>query len=285
MSNHFVFQSVKVCMGWSPEIESRLRGIGMMIPEIRTIIADSDLSAREQLRFLLSSEAGIEIVAECSDVLQTVDAVRTHKPDLLMLDMQMQDADGFQILNSIPSENMPIVIFTSVNDQHAIKAFEVRALDYLLKPLDPERFYTAIGRTRAELLKTSDRHLTHRILDLLADTRPETQIDWRLLVKANGRVLILEMDEIDWIEAAGNYVKVKVGSESYLLREGIGRIAQRLDARQFVRIHRSMIVNVRRIKELQPCNSGEYMVVLKDGKELSCSRGYRANLQQTIAAS
>ena len=272
-------------MGWTSQIDSHLHGIGMMLPEIRTIIADRELSARDHLRFLLSSEAGIEVVAECSDVAQTIVSIPTHRPDLLVLDMQMQDANGFQVLNRIPTEDAPIMIFTSTDDQHAIKAFEVRALDYLLKPFDPERFHAAIERTRAEMLKRNDRHLTHRILNLLAGARPETQFDRRLLVKVNGRMVILEMDEIDWIEAAKNYVKLKVGSESYLLREGIGRISQRLDERQFVRIHRSMIVNVRRIKELQPCNSGEYMVVLKDGKELSCSRGYRAKLQQMIAAS
>lgn len=256
----------------------------MMIPEIRTVIADAERPVRDQLRLLLSSEAGIDVVAECSDVAQTIAAVRTYKPDLLLLEMRMQNADGFQVLNGIPSEDVPIVIFTSADDQHALKAFEVRALDYLLKPFDLERFHTAIERTRAELLRANDRHLTHRIMNLLVEARPKAQPDRRLLVKVNGRMVILEMDEIDWIEAAGNYVKLKVGSESYMLREGIGRVSQRLDARLFVRIHRSMIVNVRRIKELLPCNSGEYMVLLRDGKELSCSRGYRAKLQHMIAA-
>jgi two-component system LytT family response regulator len=271
-------------MGWSPQIESRLREIRMMIPEIRVVIADDDALVRDQLRLLLAEESGVEIVAECGDALQTITAVRTRKPDLLLLDIEMQDADGFQVLNCISPEGMPIVILSSTNDQHAIRAFEARALDYLLKPFDRPRLHTAIERTRAELQRTHDRHLTHRILDLLAEARTDSQTDRRLVVKSGGRVVFVDMSEIDWVEAAGNYVEVKTRNGSYLIREGIGSLSNRLDPSQFVRIHRSIIVNVRKIKELQPCNRGEYMVVLKDGKQLSCSRGYRAKLQELIAA-
>jgi two-component system LytT family response regulator len=270
-------------MGWSPQIESRLREIRMMIPEIRAVVADDESLVRSQLRLLLAAEDGVEVVAECADALQTIAAVRTHRPDLLLLDIEMQDADGFQVLNSISRDHMPIVIFTSTHDQHAIRAFEARALDYLLKPLDQPRLHTAIERARAELLKTQDRHLTHRILDLLAETRTGTQADRRLVIKTAGRVVLVDMDEIDWVEAAGNYVELKTSSGCYLTREAIGRLSERLDPGQFVRIHRSVIVNLRRIKELQPCNRGEYMVILKDGKQLSCSRSYRAKLQQLIA--
>jgi two-component system, LytTR family, response regulator len=269
-------------MGWSPQIESRLREIRMMIPEIRVVIADHELSARNRLRLLLTAEPGVEIVAECADPLQTIAAVRMHKPDLLLLDIEMHDTDGFQVVNSISRSEMPIVIFTSATDRHATRAFEARALDYLLKPFDQQRLHTAMERTRAEILKTHDRHLTHRILDLLAEVRTGAQSDRRLAVKTAGRVVLVDMDEIDWVEAAGNYVELKTSGGSYLLREGIGRISTRLDPNQFVRIHRSIIVNVRRIKELQPCNRGEYMVVLRDGKQLSCSRGYRGKLQQFI---
>jgi two-component system LytT family response regulator len=271
-------------MGWSPQIESPLRELSMMTPQIRAVIADDEPSVRKQLRFLLAAEAGVEIVEECGDAIQTIAAVKTLNPDLLLLDIEMQDTDGFQVLNNISRDHMPIVIFTSNNDQHAIRAFEARALDYLLKPVDEQRLHSAIERTRAELLKTRDRHLTHRILDLLTEARTGPQPDRRLVVKTARRVVLVEMDEIDWVEAAGNYVELKTSSGSYLLREGIGRLSGRLDPGQFVRIHRSTIVNVRRIKELLPCNRGEYMVVLKDGKQLSCSRGYRAKLQQLIAA-
>jgi two-component system LytT family response regulator len=284
VTNHFVVSNVIIFMGWSPQIESRLREIRMMIPEIRAVIADDEPLVRDQLRQLLAEETGVEIVAECSDALHTIAAVRARKPDLLLLDIEMQDADGFQVLNCISSEDMPIVILSSTNDQHAIRAFEACALDYLLKPFDRLRLHTAIERTRAELAKTHDHHLTHRILDLLAEARTESQTDRRLVVKSGGRVVFVDMSEIDWVEAAGNYVEVKTRSGGYLIREGIGSLSKRLDPSQFVRIHRSIIVNVRKIKELQPCNRGEYMVVLKDGKQLSCSRGYRAKLQELIAA-
>jgi two-component system LytT family response regulator len=253
-----------------------------MIPTIRTIISDDEPLAREKLRILLASEADVRIVAECRDGRQTIDALQTYKPHLLLLDIQMPGADGFQVLSSIPADDMPLVVFTTAYDQYAIRAFEIHAVDYLLKPFDHERLHKAIERTRTEFLKTTDREMTQRILDLLADRRAESRVANRLVIKAAGRVVFLDLEEIDWVEAAANYVKLHVGKESYLLREAIGHISQRLDPDLFLRVHRSTIVNVRRIKELQPCNSGEYILVLKDGKELSCSRGYRTGLHQLI---
>jgi len=266
------------------EIESRLREIRMMIPEIRAVIADDEPLVREQLRHLLAEETGVEVVAECGDAIQIVAAVETHTPDLLLLDIEMQDQDGRQILNCISPENMPNIIFTSADAQYAVKAFEAPALDYLLKPLDRLRLHNAIERARGELMKTHDRYLTHRILDLLTEARIGSKADRRLVIKTGRRVVFVEMDEIDWVEAAGNYVELNTSCGCYLLREGIGRLSTRLDPGQFVRIHRSIIVNVRKIKELQPCNRGEYIVVLRDGKQLSCSRGFRARLQHLIAA-
>lgn len=255
-----------------------------MAPDIRAVIADDEPRMREQLRLLLADETGVEVVAECRDALQTVSAVKTHKPDLLLLDIEMQNSDGFQLLNSFSRNEMPIVIFTSADDQHAIRAFEARALDYLVKPFSRQRLHSALERTRAELLKAQDRHLTHRILDLLFKSTVGSQPERRLVIKTGGRVVLVNMDEIDWVQAAGNYVELKTSSGTHLLREGIGRLSERLDPDQFVRIHRSIIVNVGKITELQPCNRGEYMVVLRDGKQLSCSRSYRAMLQERIAA-
>jgi len=271
-------------MGWFPQVESRLREVRLMIPEIRAVVADDEPSVRHRLRSLLAAEPGIEIVAECADALQTIGAVRMHNPDLLLLDIEMQDADGFQVLDSIAGERMPMVIFTSTHDQHAMRAFEAHVLDYLLKPLDQHRLHRAIERARAELSKTHDRQLTHRILDLLAGTKAGLQTDRRLVIKTAGRVVLVDMDEIEWVEAAGNYVALKTGTGCYRVRDGIARFSGKLDPSQFARIHRSVIVNVRKIKELQPCNRGEYMVVLRDGKQLSCSRSYRSKLQQLIAA-
>jgi two-component system LytT family response regulator len=271
-------------MGWSPQIESRLREIRMMIPQIHVVIADAEAEVRDQLRLLLAEETGVEIVAECSDARQTIDAISIHKPDLVLLDIEMQDRAGIAPLNRIAEEDAPMVIFTSANHQHAMRAFEARALDFLIKPVDQRRLQAAIERTRAELLKAHDRKLTHHILDLLAEAKSAPQSERRLVIKTAGRVVFVDTNEIAWVEAAGNYVEVNTSGGRYLLREGIGSLAKRLDASQFVRIHRSIIVNVRKIKELQPCNRGEYVVVLRDGKQLSCSRGYRATLQELIAA-
>jgi two-component system LytT family response regulator len=255
-----------------------------MIPEIRVVIADHEPSARSQLRMMLESESGLEVLTECVNAGEAMDAVQLHKPDLLVLDARLVDTNGFPVLNSTPSTERPFLVFTGAHDGQAVRAFEARALDYLLKPLDQQRVHAAIERTRAEMLKAHDRQLTRRLLDLLAEARSESPMERRLVVKAEGRVVFLRMDEIDWIEAAANYVRIQAGAHSYLVREGISHIAARLDPGQFLRIHRSIIVNICRIQELQPCNRGEYMVLLSNGKQLSCSRGYRAQLQQLIAS-
>jgi len=284
VTNHFVLSDVHYGMGSPQPIISRLPELRMTIASVRAVIADSDASARRHLRGMLESEGGVEVVADCSDSQGTIAAVQLQKPDLLLLDVQLSDANGFQVLESIAVSDRPVAIFTSHDRRYAMQAFEARALDYLLKPLDPERVRTAIGRARIELLRMHDRRLTHSLLNLLAGTTAaDPTKERRLVVKSEGRVIFVDMDEIDWLEAAGNYVKLHVGRESYVMREAISRMAERLDPTLFARIHRSIIVNVRKIKALQPCNRGEYMVTLKDGKELSCSRGYRAKLQELIA--
>jgi len=253
---------------------------------VRTDIADDERLARKKLRLLLDSEPEVKVVAECTDGRQAVTAIRTHRPDLLLLDIQMPDLDGFQVLAGLSPAEMPVVIFTSAYDQYAIRAFQAHALDYLLKPFDQDRLHQALGRVRQELQKSQDREITHRILQLLSQVRSQNasapESDDRLIIKAKGRVVFLNLEEIDWVEAAANYVRLNVGKESYLFRETITGISERLNPNHFIRIHRSAIVNARKIKELIPVNSGEYIVVLKSGKELSCSRGYRSALQRMI---
>jgi two-component system LytT family response regulator len=252
---------------------------------IRAIIADDERLAREKLRILLGSEPEVQIVAECPNGRQTVSAIRSCQPDMLLLDIQMPDLDGFEVLNEISSGEMPQVIFTSAYDQYAIRAFEAHALDYLLKPFDRDRLHAAIARASVEIRKSQDQDLTNRVLALLSTVRSGKrlpQFDERVTIRTNGRVVFLNLEEIHWIEAAANYVRLNTGKDSYLFRETISRISERLNPSQFVRIHRSMIVNVAGIKELIPVNSGEYVVVLHSGKELSCSRGYRSNLQDLM---
>ena len=253
---------------------------------IRTIIADDQRLAREKLRSLLASEKDVKVVAECSDGKQTVSAIRRLRADLLLLEIQMPGMDGFQVLNELSPDEMPAVIFTSAYDQYALRAFEVRALDYLLKPFDLERLQHAIEKARVELNKSQDSQITHRILHLLSQLKSEitssSSTDELLVIRAKGRVVFVKLSEIDWIEASANYVRLNAGKESHLVRESMSRILERLNPSHFVRIHRSTIVNFQQIKELIPVNSGEYVVVLKSGKELSCSRGYRAELENII---
>jgi len=269
----------------TPDLDSALQGKTPSSP-LRVIIADDERLARKKLHILLESEPEVQVVAECEDGRQTISAIHAHLPDLLLLDIQMPDLDGFQVLNEVPPGEMPVVIFTSAYDQYAIRAFEAHALDYLLKPFDQERLHLSIERACSEVHKSGDREITHRIMDLLSRVRSETRSgpepEGRLVIRAKGRVIFLNLDEIDWVEAAANYVRLNVGKESYFFRETISRIAERLNPNLFIRIHRSTIVNVRKIKELIPVNSGEYIVILKTGKELSCSRGYRAGLQSVI---
>lgn len=285
MTNSFPYRSVRCLYELALRSGSQPRQWGRMNPGIRAVIADADPSARRQLRLLLAVEPGVEVVEECASAAQTAAAVRTHQPDLLLLDIGMRDGSSVSTMDPLAQVARTIVVFTSVSAVQAIQAFESSALDYLVKPFDPRRVHAALDRTRAVLLKAEEDRRTHRLLDLLAAKKTLPPVDRRLVVKASGRVVLLQMEEIDWIRAARNYVEIRVGTASFLMRERISRLLPELDPDIFLRIHRSIIVNVRRIRELQPCNRGEYVVVLRDGKQLSCSRGYRTQLRQLIAPS
>jgi two-component system, LytTR family, response regulator len=249
---------------------------------IRTLIVDDELLARKKLRILLAGEPGIEVIAECKTGSEAIAAAQNLKPDLLFLDIQMPEADGFQVLEAIAPGSKTVVIFTTAHDKYAMRAFEAHAFDYLLKPFDQDRIHSAIERVRIELSRKAPDELARHMFEWMAHPDSARGNNQRLVFKTGGRILFLDVDEIDWIEASANYVQLHAGSQSYSLRETIAHIFERLHSWRFVRIHRSLIVNINRIKELQPCNSGEYIVVLKDGKELSCSRGYRGGLQSLI---
>ena len=251
----------------------------ILVPRMRAIVADDEPLSREKLRFLLEKEPDVQIVAECTGVDDTLSAVRSHRPDLLLLDIELEGGNGFDILRSIPNSELPIVIFTTAYDSYALQAFEAHALDYLLKPFDQERLRRALDRAKTEMMKSAKGALNDNLANLLSAAR-KPQAENRLIIKSGGRVVFIQMDEIDWIEAAANYVRLHVaGKNAYLFRESIGRMADKLDPSQFIRIHRSFIVNVSKIKELQPCNNGEFMVALRNGKELPCSRFYRHALE------
>jgi len=251
--------------------------------KIRTLVVDDEPLARERLTSLLAAEADIEIVGQCRDGEEAVHAIVDHSPDLVFLDVQMPAMNGFEVIQAVGSERMPIVIFVTAYDQHALKAFQVRALDYVLKPFDRERFQEALQRARAHIQRDETGDLGRRLLALVKDLRRDQPRTDRLVVKSGGRLFFLRTDEIDWIEASGNYVRLHVGTTSHLLRETMNAIEGRLDPEKFFRIHRSRIVNMERIQEMQPWLNGEYAVVLRTGTRLTLSRGYREKLQERLA--
>ena len=252
--------------------------------KIRTLIVDDEPLARERLATLLMTEQDIEIVGQCRDGEEAVTAIVDHEPDLVFLDVQMPQMNGFEVIEAVGGDRMPLVIFVTAFDQHALRAFQVRALDYLLKPFDRERFSEALERARRQVEREETGDLGRRLLALVKDLRRDQPRAERLVVKSGGRLFFLRADEIDWVEAAGNYVRLHVGTTSHLLRETMNAIEGRLDPEKFFRIHRSRIVNMERIQELQPWLNGEYAVLLRTGTRLTLSRGYREKLQDRLRA-
>lgn len=252
---------------------------------LRTLIVDDEPLARERIRSLLKGESDIEIVGECGDGPSAVRLIREHGPDLVFLDVQMPELDGFGVLETVGADSVPAVVFVTAYDQYALQAFDVHALDYLLKPFDRERFERTLARARVQLEQRRSGGVTRRLESLLRDLRSDSRTPDRLVIKSGGRVTFLSISEIDWIEAAGNYVQLHVGSTVHLLRETMSHLQSRLPEEEFVRIHRSAIVRLERIRELRPCFHGDYEVWLHDGTRLTLSRTYRERLQSRLGQS
>ena len=251
----------------------------------RVLIADDEPLARERLRMLLANEEWIELAGECANGLDAVTAIQKLKPDLVFLDVQMPGGSGFDVIDNVGASRMPPVVFVTAYDRYALRAFDVHAVDYLLKPFDRERFQQALIRARQHLERKDAGELERRLLELVQDLRSSPQRPERFVIKAGGRVFFVRTAEIDWIEAAGNYVKLHVGSDTHLLRETMNALEAQLDPDVFFRIHRSHIVNIERVKELQPWFNGEYVVFLRNGERLTLSRGYREKLQDRMGRS
>jgi two-component system LytT family response regulator len=249
---------------------------------IRTLIADDEPLARERLRALLTRHGDIQIIGECSNGADAIEAIAELRPDLVLLDVEMPRVDGFGVLEALDPDNLPAVVFVSAHDQYAVKAFEAHALDYILKPFDEARVDRALGRVRDQREQAPGTgHIDPRLLSLLEELRDRRRSD-RLVVKTGGRVVFLRTEDIDWVEASGNYVRLHVGSDAHLLRESMKNMERRLDPSTFVRIHRSAIVNVDRIRELEPWFHGEYIVILRDGTRLTSSRVFSDRLNALI---
>ena len=242
-----------------------------MNTRIRTLVADDEPIARARMLALLSDEPDIEVVGECASGPQTIAAIERTAPDLVFLDIQMPQIDGLTLARTL-GHTMPAVVFVTAYDEYALGAFEVHALDYLLKPYSADRFRSALVHAR--------QHLGARRWP--GSPTPASERRDRLVIRSSGRIYFIRMRDIDWCEAAGNYVRLHVGPQTHLVRGTMGHIEAQLDRSQFVRIHRSTIVNVDRIQELQSSFGGEYVVLLHDKTRLTLSRGYRDGLQARL---
>lgn len=251
-------------------------------PRIRILLVDDEPLAREMLREMLQGDPQVEIVGESCNGREALEAIRAESPDLIFLDVQMSEVGGFEVLGSLEKDSLPYVIFVTAYDQYAVRAFEVQALDYLLKPFDQERFDISWQRAKSQLARDRNGGTDQRILALLEELKAGNRYLERLVIKAAGRIYFLDTAEIDWIEAEGNYVSVHSARKSHLLRETISSLESQLDPKKFVRIHRSSIVRLDFIQELQPWFHGEYRVILNDGTQLTLSRNHRDKLQEAL---
>ena len=242
------------------------------------MIVDDEPWARRRIAALLKSEPDVEVAGECRGGVEAIEKIPELSPDLVFLDVQMPECDGFDVLEAIGPERMPPVIFATAYDKYAVRAFDAQALDYLLKPFDEERFQQAMGRARKEL--KLGKGASEALRAVLEAVRGQSKFLKRLAVKSGGRVVFLRAADIDWIEAAGNYVTLHVGRDRHMLRATMNSLEPKLDSEEFVRIHRSTIVNLDRVKEMHPWFHGEQVVILKDGTQLPVGRVYRNRLHE-----
>lgn len=251
--------------------------------KIRTLIVDDEPLGRRLIRRLLAEDAEFEMIGECSDGAEAVGAIRRESPDLVFLDVQMPEATGFEVLASLSKEEMPVVVFVTAFDAFALKAFEAHALDYLLKPVSDERFFETLRRVKTYLAGRKEAGLCERLNGLVRELAQTSKHITRLAVESGGSYVFLKVEEIDWIEAAGNYVELHAGKQTYLLRGSMGELEKSLPPEGFFRVHRSVIVNLDRIKEFKPLFKGEGLIVLKDGTRLSASRNCSQKLHAFLS--
>jgi two-component system, LytTR family, response regulator len=264
-------------------------------PVIRAIIVDDEPLARRGIRARLERAGGYTVVAECGSGREAVDAIRQHSPNVVFLDVQMPGVDGFGVIEQIGADRMPVVIFVTAYDTHALRAFDAHAFDYLLKPIDDDRFAVTLDRARRRVVEREESEVARRLAALMHDLRPaldaaeathrradapeSSATPNRIAIRDRDRVLFVDVADIDWVGADGDYVRIHANGKSHLVRDTMAAMQQRLDPATFVRIHRSSIVNVSRIKELRPYSSREYAVILRDGTRLRLSRRYRDRLR------
>ena len=241
---------------------------------LRALIVDDEALARTALVRLLKRERDVSLIGQCDDGESAVQTIRQAQLDIVFLDVQMPEMDGFQVVEAIGAERMPVTIFVTAFDRYAIRAFDANAVDYLLKPFAPDRLTRALARARERCLGRQDKEAAQRLFSLL-DSRLQTDYAQRLAVATGGRIMFVAVADIDWIEAEGNYARLHVSRKVFDVRETLQALMEKLDPREFIRIHRSTIVNARRIREVQPWFQGSHIVVLQSGEELRMSRYQR----------
>jgi two-component system LytT family response regulator len=251
---------------------------------IKTIIVDDVELARERIKILLD-DPEIEIVAECENGREAIETIRTLNPDLVFLDVQMPKINGFEVIETIGARKMPTVIFVTAYDEFALRAFEVNAIDYLLKPFDEERLTKALARAKREIKKqTPSVEIEEKLRKLLIEVKTEPQYFRRIPVKSSRGTTLILTEEIDWIASAGHYLELHAGKDTHLIREKLSHLESRLDPQIFMRIHRSTIVNLDRIKSLHPLFNGDQLIILKDGQQLNLSRTYYEKLMTRLTS-
>ncbi len=257
-----------------------------MTEPIRALIVDDEPAARASIRALVADDPQIVVVGECADGRSALHAIRDQVPHLLFLDVQMPEMDGFTMLRQLDGSALPVIVFTTAYDRYALRAFDVHALDYLLKPFDDDRFRQSLERAKEQVRRGRLGAIRQQLRDLLdeSDHPPASRDRYlkRLVIKAGGRMTVLAVRDIDWIEAEGDYLRVYAGRGRHVLHEALRSLERQLDPARFVRIHRSTIVNAERIKELQPYSRGEYVAILQDGTRLKVSRNRRATLESAL---
>ncbi len=280
-------------------------------PRLRVLIADDEPLARRRLRALLADEPDVEVIAECGNGTEAVAAIRRATPDVVLLDIQMPELDGFGVVRKVGADQMPAVIFVTASDAHAVRAFDVHAVDYVLKPVDQDRLLEAVRRAKDRIAAAdsgagdSGRHeeseirarlaaLISEVSEAVAKTKNTITAEMpaasgtsvstadRIAIKGDGRVIFVRVVDVDWVEAMDNYVRLHVGRDAHVMRETLSHIEKRLPPPMFLRIHRSTIVNVDRIREIQPWFAGDYVLILSDGTKLTTGRRYRATVKSLL---
>ena len=254
-------------------------------PALKALIVDDEPVARRRIRALLAEDPDVQVLDECGNGRDAVRLVREGGPDLVFLDIEMPELDGFAVVREIGATRMPMVIFITAHDQYAVDAFRIHAFDYLLKPVERARFHETLARAKSRLREGRPEEIgaqLTRLLEHLAARAPRTE---RVPLKVEGRVLFLSPEEIEWIEADDDHARVHAGGRTYVVRETLSRFEERLPSGRFMRVHRSSIVNVGRIREIQPWFQGDYVIILSDGSKVTTGRSYRQRLQEFIGRS